>query len=82
MAKRERWNKLAEWEVSMHTISGFLGATGEGASQLISAMKSQMDQRLSNEYYNARIIIGQLHVKLAGLYKNQRIMKRLESMNA
>ncbi len=82
MTKRERWNKVAEWDLSMQSIASFLGVSGEGATNLLSIVKKALDSRLSHEYYDARTILGQLQSKLITLYKSRDLMQRLESMSA
>ena len=80
MHKRERWNKLAEWEASMLTIGKLLGAAGPGVFQLIAGMKRELDERYTNKFYDARIILIQLCSKRMALQKDMNAIKRLNAM--
>lgn len=82
MYKREQWNKLAEWEVTMMTVAHFLGVSGEGVPQIVGRMKQELDTRLTHKYYDARVILDQLYGKLYELRKNKRMIDRLDSMSA
>jgi hypothetical protein len=82
MHKRERWNKLAEWEASMLTIGRLLGASGAGVLQLITGMKRELDERYTNRFYDARIILAQMYGKRAALQKDINAIERLDAMAA
>lgn len=80
MLKRERWNKTSEWEISIRAVANILGTGGEGVNQMIGTLKKTLDSKLSHEYYDASTIVTQLKEKLGELYKNKRLLRRLDSM--
>lgn len=82
MYKREQWNKLAEWEITMLTVAKFLGVSGEGVPQILRYMKGELDARLTHKYYDAHAILDQLYGKLYSLQQNKNMIDRLDSMSA
>lgn len=77
---RERWNKIAEWELSLTAIALFLGTPGDSAMAATSVLRKEMTDRIFHRIYEAPHLMWQLQRRLDATKKDLDLLKRLEEM--